>query len=46
MIAKDMIQFLREDILDDVNLPYLWPDTELLRYLNYAEVQACRRIVS
>jgi hypothetical protein len=43
MIAKDMIQFLREDILDDVNLPYLWPDTELLRYLNYAEVQACRR---
>jgi len=43
MIAKDMIQFLREDILDDIQLPYLWSDIELLRYLNYAEVQACRR---
>jgi hypothetical protein len=43
MIAKDAIQILREDILDDVKLPYLWPDASLLRGLNYAEVQACRR---
>lgn len=43
MIAKDAIQYLREDILDDVELPYLWPDTQLLRFLNYGEVQACRR---
>jgi len=43
MIAKDAILFLREDILDDVAIPYLWSDKELLRGLNYAEVQACRR---
>lgn len=43
MIAKEIIQFLREDILDDIKLPYLWPDPELLRFVNYAEVQACRR---
>jgi len=34
---------MRESVLDDVAIPYLWPDAELLRFLNYAEVQACRR---
>lgn len=43
MIAKDAIQVLREDKLDDVELPHLWSDPELLRFYNYAEVQACRR---
>lgn len=43
MLGKELIAHLRESILDDVKLPYLWPDTELLRFLNYAEVQACRR---
>jgi len=43
MLGKEMIVNLRESILDDVAVPYLWSDTELLRNLNYAEVQACRR---
>lgn len=43
MIGRELITHLRESILDDVQIPYLWPDAELLRYLNYAEVQACRR---
>jgi hypothetical protein len=34
---------MRESILDDNVLPYRWSDTELMRFLNYAEVQACRR---
>lgn len=43
MVGKELVANLRNDILDDVKLPYLWSDPELLRYLNYAEVQACRR---
>jgi hypothetical protein len=43
MTGKEMIAHLRESILDDVSPPPLWSDTELLRFLNYAEVQACRR---
>jgi len=43
MTGRELIAHLRESILDDVAVPYLWLDTELLRYLNYAEVQACRR---
>lgn len=43
MTGQEMIAHLRESILDDAALPYRWPDAELLRYLNYAEVQACRR---
>lgn len=43
MTGKELISHMRESILDDVAIPYLWPDTELLRFLNYAEVQACRR---
>lgn len=43
MTGKELITHLRESVLDDVTIPYLWQDTELLRYLNYAEVQACRR---
>jgi hypothetical protein len=43
MVGKELVLQLREDILDDAVLPYLWLDPALLRYLNYAEVQACRR---
>lgn len=43
MIGRELIAHLRESMLDDTQLPYLWPDSELLRFLNYAEVQACRR---
>ena len=43
MTGKELVLALRESRLDDVAPPYLWPDAELLRYLNYAEVQACRR---
>lgn len=43
MTGAELIAHMRESILDDVQVPYLWPDTELLRYLNYSEVQACRR---
>lgn len=43
MTGQELVTHLRESILDDAAPPYLWQDTELLRYLNYAEVQACRR---
>jgi len=43
MTGADLIAHMRETILDDIALPQLWGDTELLRCLNYAEVQACRR---
>jgi hypothetical protein len=43
MIGQELVNNLRADILDDVQIPYLWPSEQLLRYLNYAEVQACRR---
>lgn len=41
--GSELITWLRTDILDDLEVPYLWSDATLLRYLNYAEVQACRR---
>jgi hypothetical protein len=43
MNGRELIFALRESKLDDLKPPYLWQDTELLRFLNYAEVQACRR---
>jgi hypothetical protein len=43
MLGKELVSNLRNDTLDDVKNPFLWTDPELLRYLNYAEVQACRR---
>lgn len=43
MIGRDLVAHLRESVLDDAALPYLWSDAELLRFLNYSEVQACRR---
>jgi hypothetical protein len=43
MTGQDLVEQLRESFLDDNSPPYLWSDTELLRFLNYAEVQACRR---
>ena len=43
MTGRELIAHMRESVLDDEVEPYLWQDKELLRYLNYAEVQACRR---
>lgn len=43
MTGQELVTHLRESILDDAAVPYLWSDAELIRYLNYAEVQACRR---
>jgi len=43
MNGRELIFALRESRLDDLKPPYLWSDVELLRFLNYAEVQACRR---
>ena len=43
MTGKELIEHLRVSVLDDNKLPYLWEDPELIRLLNYAEVQACRR---
>ncbi|RPJ08453.1 MAG: hypothetical protein EHM36_05460 [Deltaproteobacteria bacterium] len=43
MTGEEMVLHLRESILDDIVEPVRWKTTELLRYLNYAEVQACRR---
>jgi hypothetical protein len=43
MNGKELVAHLRESILDDIYQPQLWTDPELLRMLNYAEVQACRR---
>uniref|UniRef100_A0A6M3LHH2 Uncharacterized protein n=1 Tax=viral metagenome TaxID=1070528 RepID=A0A6M3LHH2_9ZZZZ len=43
MIGRELVLNLRETHLDDVKVPYLWETDSLLRLLNYAEVQACRR---
>lgn len=43
MIGEELVQHLRESVLDDISPPHLWSTTELLRFFNYAEVQACRR---
>ena len=43
MLGEELIDHMRETVLDDVAVPHLWSDNELLRCLNYAEVQACRR---
>ena len=43
MTGREMVAHMRESVLDDMAVPYLWPDTEILRNLNYSEVQACRR---
>ncbi len=43
MTGQELVTHLRESVLDDNTTPYLWTDSELLRYLNYSEVQACRR---
>lgn len=43
MTGQELVAVLRESYLDDNKLPYGWSTVELLRNLNYAEVQACRR---
>lgn len=43
MTFDDLILIMRQDYLDDAEVPYLWLDVELLRYLREAEKQACTR---
>jgi len=43
MTGKELVALLRNSYLDDVKLPYLWEDPELLWFLNEAEDEACRR---
>lgn len=43
MTGEELVAALRESKLDDNVVPYGWSTVELLRFLNYAEVQACRR---
>lgn len=43
MNGKELVAYLRGSVLDDIAQPQLWSDSELIRLLNYAEVQACRR---
>ncbi len=43
MTGQELLDSLRSDYLDNSEPPYKWLDAELLRYLNYAEVQTCRR---
>jgi len=40
-VGKIIEQF--RDEVDDATAPYLWSNTELIGYLNEAEVEACRR---
>lgn len=43
MLGSELVAQLRESVLDDTVEPFLWSTSELLRFLNYAERQACRR---
>ena len=43
MTLDEAITKLREDFLDDTEEPYRWADDTLVRYLNEAEEEACRR---
>lgn len=43
MTGAELIAYMRESMLDDVEIPYLWSDQELLRFLVNAEKEACRR---
>lgn len=42
MTGAELLTDLRARI-DDEAVPHLWSDPELMRYLNYAQIQACRR---
>jgi hypothetical protein len=41
--GQELLAYMRISVLDDNVLPYLWSDLEILAFLNYAEIQACRR---
>jgi len=43
MTAAELIETLRVDFLDDTVEPYRWDDELLLRWLNLAQEQVCRR---
>jgi hypothetical protein len=43
MTLSELMGHLRCAVLRDEGLPYLWQDAELLRYLNQAQLEFCRR---
>ena len=43
MNITELLSVLREDFLDDSEEPYLWSDTALVRNINEAQREACRR---
>ncbi len=43
MVGSDIISTLREGVLYDNALPFLWSNSLLEKYLNEAEKEACRR---
>lgn len=42
-LTTELVSILRNQYLDDVAEPYLWTNTELLRYLSEAQNEACER---
>lgn len=43
MNVEELLRVVREDMLDDDVTPYRWSAQKLLRWLNQAQVEACRR---
>lgn len=43
MLVSDIVTAAREDYLDDVEQPYLWPDASLIRMVGEAQRQATSR---
>lgn len=43
MTLSELLGHLRCNVLRDTAQPQLWSDTELIRYLNLAQVEFCRR---
>lgn len=43
MNVEELLRVVREDLLDDDVTPYRWGSSKLLRWLNRAQLEACRR---
>lgn len=43
MNVQQLLHTVREDFLDDMESPHRWGATSLLRWLNRAQIEACRR---
>jgi hypothetical protein len=45
MTLEELVVAVREDLLDDAVLPYLWSNSQLVRYANDAVKEACKRSI-